>query len=186
MAEEQVAIVDESDREIGVTSRADSIAQKLRARIVFIYVIDPATQKIAVTQRGPDLAYQPLAWQPSAGGYVAHGESYEQAATRELREELGISPPLVNLCTVPFQDDAVDLPFMFSFFVGCGDPLALKADPREIVDIRFMTLDEAETMGRVLPNAEQGDLPRLHSAYGLGLHCLRDHWDKIVNFSRRS
>ena len=36
----------------------------------------------------------PEYWAESVGGHVTYGQTYKQAAQREIKEELGISPPL--------------------------------------------------------------------------------------------
>ncbi|MGI8436380.1 MAG: NUDIX hydrolase, partial [Chthoniobacterales bacterium] len=46
----------------------------------------------------------PDVWDSSAAGHVDAGEEYDNAATRELREELGVTAPLERLAKLPASD----------------------------------------------------------------------------------
>lgn len=76
------------------------------------------------------------------GGYVEPGESPKQACVREVKEELGIAPPIGGLLVVdwaPHPDEGDKLLFIFD-----GDILprdyrsAVRVDAAEITEWRFV------------------------------------------------
>jgi 8-oxo-dGTP diphosphatase len=76
------------------------------------------------------------------GGYVEPGESPKQAAQREVREELGIDPPIGRLLVVdwaPHPDEGDKVLFIFDGGqLDAGNGL-YGADPDEIAEVRFWT-----------------------------------------------
>jgi isopentenyldiphosphate isomerase len=61
----------------------------LRHRAVHIFVRDGAG-RVLLQLRSRQKKVQPGKWDTAVGGHVDPGESYEQAALRELAEELGV------------------------------------------------------------------------------------------------
>lgn len=86
---ELLAIVDEHDRVIGSKTRREIHHEGLRHRAVHILVFDYSGH-VCLQKRSLNKDINPGAWDTSAAGHVDFGESYESAAVRELREELGI------------------------------------------------------------------------------------------------
>ncbi len=82
-------LVDEEDRVIGTAPRRDIRSRNLPHRGVAIIVRNPAGE-IYVHRRTPTKDVFPGMYDMVVGGMVAAGESYEEAAHRELAEELGI------------------------------------------------------------------------------------------------
>src|SRR5262245_46137287 len=64
-------------------------AERLQHRGVAIAVLS-SDDRLLVHRRASTKDIWPSRWDLAAGGVVAAGESYEQAAARELAEELGI------------------------------------------------------------------------------------------------
>lgn len=84
------------------------------------------------------------------GGYVEPGESPKQACTREVEEELGVTPPIGRLLVVdwaPHPDEGDKLLFIFD-----GGKLAaehqsrIRPDPREIAEWKFEVADSLEEL----------------------------------------
>lgn len=82
-------IVDASDRVIGRAPRAQVHAEKWLHRAVHI-IVRNARGEIYLQKRSMKKDLLPGVWTTSASGHVDSGESYDVAAVRELREELGI------------------------------------------------------------------------------------------------
>lgn len=90
---EWLEVVDRHDRRIGWASRGMIHRLGLRHRSVHIFVFD-ALGRLYLQLRGPHKDRYPGHWDTSAAGHVSPGESYRDAARRELAEELGIQAEL--------------------------------------------------------------------------------------------
>lgn len=84
-----IMIVDESDRPVGSATKKEAWDQGLIHRIVRI-MIENRKGQILLQHRTPTKDIYPNCWDNSVAGHVDAGEEYEQAAVRELREELGL------------------------------------------------------------------------------------------------
>lgn len=108
-ADELVDVVDEHDRVVGVVTRADMRARRLRHRTVAIVVTDGSGRLLA-HRRSLDKDVWPDRWDIAAGGVLAAGETYDDGARRELAEELGVSVGLDELVAIgsgAYEDDDV-------------------------------------------------------------------------------
>ncbi len=86
---ELVDHVDEQDRVRGVVDRAEAIRQGLLHRIATIVCRD-GDGRFLLHRRPDDSSRFPGRYNWMLGGAVARGELYEEAAARELSEELGV------------------------------------------------------------------------------------------------
>lgn len=82
-------VVDESDRVIGIAPRREIHLNKLLHRAVHVGVFD-AQGRLWLQKRSRDKDTFGGYWDLSATGHVDLDESYDEAAKRELREELGL------------------------------------------------------------------------------------------------
>ncbi|WP_420713091.1 MULTISPECIES: NUDIX domain-containing protein [unclassified Streptomyces] len=87
--DERVERVDDQDRVLGVVSRRQAVREGWLHRIA-VTVCRDEHGRILVHRRSERLSRFPGHYEVVVGGAVAVGESYEQAAARELAEELGI------------------------------------------------------------------------------------------------
>jgi len=89
-ADEVVAIVDEHNQIVGACPRREMRATCLPHRAVYILVFN-SLGELFLQKRTPTKDVYPGHYDVAAGGVVLAGEAYEEAAARELAEELGIS-----------------------------------------------------------------------------------------------
>jgi isopentenyldiphosphate isomerase len=110
--DEQVDVVDGEDRVIDTVPRERMRAERLRHRAVFIAVRSSAGL-LLVHRRSAAKDLWPSRWDVGVGGVVAAGEGYDDAARRELFEEVGIDAAPAPLGgdrhAGRYADDAVDL-----------------------------------------------------------------------------
>ncbi len=85
-------IVDENDNVLGSASKAEIYQNKSTHRIVHIFITNK--DKIILQMQSKHKKFCPLHWCTSAAGHVQAGETWEEAARRELMEEIGVDVPL--------------------------------------------------------------------------------------------
>ncbi len=80
------------------------------------------------------------------GGYVETGESPLQAASREVREELGITPTLGRLLAVDWAPNATEGDKVLYLFDGGQlsqeDQDAITLQPEELKSFAFLSLEQ--------------------------------------------
>ena len=103
-ASELVDVVDAEDRVLKQATRRETRRQNLRHRASYILVFNSAGQ-LFVHQRTETKDVYPGYFDVCVGGVVAAGESYEDAARRELAEEIGVErAPLRRVVSFQFTD----------------------------------------------------------------------------------
>lgn len=93
---ERFPLVDKNDRISGYASRAEVHGNNLRHRAVHILIFNQIGD-LYLQQRSRWKDRHPLKWDSSAAGHVTAGESYNETARRELKEELGVDVPLKRI-----------------------------------------------------------------------------------------
>lgn len=88
-ADEVFDVVDEDDQVMGQKTRAEVHSEGLIHRAVHVFVVGKQGQ-LLLQKRSMLKDVHPGTWDSSVAGHVDAGESYEQAAMRELEEEMGI------------------------------------------------------------------------------------------------
>lgn len=154
MSEELIDIVDDNDNVIRQATWEEMHEKGLRHRTANVFVFN-SKGEIFVHKRNAKLPLYPAMYDVKMGGIVKAGESYEDAAKRELEEEAGIGN--------------AKLEYLFSTkFIGkqntnnrkvfrCVYDGKMKLQPEEVESGKFMTLDEAKKMlaeGKLSPSAE--------------------------------
>lgn len=88
--DELLDLVDQNDQVIGAKMRSAVYAEDLtNFRVVNAFLVNTAG-KLWIPRRTKNKRMFPLCLDASMGGHVASGESYEEAFTREIAEELRI------------------------------------------------------------------------------------------------
>jgi len=98
--DERFPIVDKNDRILRYASRSEVHGNNLRHRAVHILIFNQAGD-VYLQQRSRWKDRHPLKWDSSAAGHVAAGESYDDTARRELKEELGVLVALQKIAKLP-------------------------------------------------------------------------------------
>ncbi len=123
--DEFVEEVDSLGTVLRLVTRRQMRAEALWHRAVFI-AVRSSTGQLLIHRRAMTKDVWPGWWDVAVGGVVSPGESWEQAAERELAEELGVSGVALRpLGTGAYRDDEVKLvaacfeaitdgPFVFS------------------------------------------------------------------------
>ena len=157
-ADEFFELFDEDDQPLGrLALRSECHGNpNLIHRTAHVIVFD-GTGRLLLQRRSVNKDVQPGKWDTAVGGHVDPGETYEQAARREMTEEIGIPSdhPLTHLfnSTVRNEIESENIGVFETVYDG---PFVV--DPYEVEEIRFWTPDELEEamgMGILTPSLEQ-------------------------------
>ncbi len=136
-------MIDEQGRVIRVVRRAEMRQHRLRHRTVFIAVLG-SDGRLLVHRRADDKDVWPSRWDLAAGGVVAVGESWDDAARRELAEELGVKGiELEPLGVDTYEDD--DVAVLGHVYLARSDGPFRFADG-EVAEARFVTAAELDVL----------------------------------------
>ncbi len=140
--DEYVDIVDEDDRVVGNAHWKDMMEKHLLHRTSNTIVLN-SKGEIFVHRRADNLKLYPGMWDVKFGGSVRAGESYEEAAKRELKEEAGIDNPIIHLL---FRLKSRRMENMVNRAVfKCVYDGEISLDESEVAEGRFMKLDEVKS-----------------------------------------
>ncbi len=161
---ELVEVVDAHDHPLGVMPLVDVHKQFLRHRSVVVLIYDSGN-RIYLQRRSQRKKIYPGFWDLSATGHVKAGEAREDAALRELREELGlVAPRLMRLHEVPASDETGN---EFVTFYNAGRLSAPPVpNPDEVDEGAFLDPDELTFL---VENFEELLTPALLHAFHNGL-----------------
>ena len=140
---ELLNLVDENDQIIGLVDREEVYEKDIHnVRVIGIFIVDEEG-KILVQKRSGNRYYCPNGFDFSVAGHVHSGESYEEAAHRETREELGIDiPELHEFLYCKYPND-FGLAFFSKYYIAkCPDKNLLVIDTNETSAIEFLSIDE--------------------------------------------
>jgi isopentenyldiphosphate isomerase len=143
---ELVDVVDEDDRVLGQTTRAQMRRDNLLHRVAAVLCLD-SSGRIYVHQRTAHKDLFASLYDMFAAGTVLAGESYAQTASRELAEELGIVGPTPEFLFHARYDGALTRSHTHVFRVLWDGPIVHQ--PSEIAWGAFRTRQQ------ILDNREQ-------------------------------
>lgn len=148
---EIVEVLDAEARPFMLMPRPSVMAQKLFHRVVLVLVRNREGLIYLHRRASAKKNYGGL-WSVSASGFVKAGEALEDAALRELDEELGISglplSPAATAAPCPATDYA-----QISLFIAPPSNIMVNPNPEEISEGMFVDEDELAALLRDLPEA---------------------------------
>ena len=130
-------VVDENDLVLGKTTRREvHLNKNLIHRSVGIAVFN-SRQMIFLQRRSVTKDTDALLWTISCSGHVRAGDNYENAAKRELHEELGISDVALNLLSKYIYEGKNETEITTLYKVNYDGEITLLKE--EILEGRFFT-----------------------------------------------
>ena len=149
---ELVDVVDEAGRVVGTVSRREMRARRLAHRSVYVLVFDRrGALFVHLRTAGKDV--YPSHWDVAIGGVLAAGESFDDGARREGREELGVALAPERLFPFRWTDHANDVHGMVYRAVH---EAPFRLQPEEIVRGEFLGLDEVARRAAHAPFCPDG------------------------------
>jgi mutator protein MutT len=140
----RVIIVDPDDNVVGSDELAEAKRRGLITRVSRVFLFNDQGE-LYLQKRGPGVDFPGL-WDQSAGGHVDVGETYFQAARRELAEEVGVYEADLRQITKYFTDWEYATQQLKRFnvvFVARSDQEP-KVDGAEAVEGKWVSLDELD------------------------------------------
>lgn len=151
-------LVDEKDNVIGKIKETEKVKPS-KLRFINIILIDE-NKKIIVPKRSGNRRIFPNCYDFSVGGHVNSGESYEQAAYRELKEELNIEN--VKLIEVGYFNPYKNNVDTFSkLYLLRYNKKIEEYDKEGITEIYYMTIDEINELISKEPNKFKSDYEKM-------------------------
>ncbi|MBI2133115.1 NUDIX domain-containing protein [Candidatus Woesearchaeota archaeon] len=138
--EEMVDIVDEKDKVISTTTKREMVENALLHRAARVVLLN-SKGEVLVQKRSEKKKVYPGCWDIGVAETVQSGESFEEAATRGLNEEMGVSDVIGDfLFKTKFlsKDNNVIYKVFEAFYDG-----DVKVQEEEVDEARFVPLDGA-------------------------------------------
>jgi isopentenyldiphosphate isomerase len=144
--EEIIAIIDTQDKVIGKMTLSEAKRTKSSYRLISIILKDDYNN-IILQQRALSKTF-PNHFAESASGHVKYNETYEQAAQRELFEELHIQTPLtlISIDSVNYNE----IEKKVGIFIGKLQNKTILINPKEISSIHKISIKTLKTNPLVL------------------------------------
>jgi 16S rRNA (adenine1518-N6/adenine1519-N6)-dimethyltransferase len=143
-----ISLADESDNIIGTAVRGEPLKKDRFIRISAVLMFNSKgnliLQKIAHHKKWGGL------WSYSAAGHVDAGETYEEAAVRELKEEMGVDACLeCEVAKYPVSYNGKQVAFHHTFLVHSDAQII--PDENEVEEIKEFSLDELKSLIKEKP-----------------------------------
>lgn len=151
--QELFIIVDEKDNVVGYKTRFECHHNKNLIHRVTNIAIFNTKGEILLQKRSMTKDLYPGFFTLSASGHVSKGESYEQAAKREMEEEIGLKNiPIKEVAKKIVESD--EETEMLTLYKGiCEGPFSFQKD--EIQSVKFYSKDEIKKCeGNITPCAK--------------------------------
>ncbi len=146
---ESLPVCNADNRVVGRATREVIHAQGLLHRAVHVLVFN-SRGELFLQRRGHGKDIDPGLWAVSVGGHVALGETPDEAARRELAEELGLTSTLEHIGELPPTPEN-GWEFVSVYRLVTDETPAW--DGEEIIDGRWLTAEQIEG------HLAGGDLP---------------------------
>ncbi|MEM7815539.1 MAG: NUDIX domain-containing protein [Candidatus Aenigmatarchaeota archaeon] len=138
---EYFQVVDRNDRVIGKATRERChSSREIIHRAVAVVVLNKKGE-ILLEKRSLKKDMEPGKWGLVAG-HVSPGESYEEAAVREIEEEIGIKPEKLSQLFKVFFRTEKESEIIKCFSCVCEGPF--KFNREEMDEVRFFSKDEVK------------------------------------------
>lgn len=135
-----MTVVDPNDVVLGYSTKEDIKRRGLNYRSVQVFLFN-GSDELLICKR-PETKKMFAGKYSSVMGHVRRGETYEEAANREVREEIGVNTRLRKVTKFSVFDGASRL--FQEIYVG-GVSADIHPDKTEISEFRFISLRDLKT-----------------------------------------
>lgn len=136
-------VVDNSDKVVGKDTKKNIYLKNLMHRIIHVLIFDK-NNNMALQLRSKTCSFCPGHWSTAVGGHVRSSESYETAALREFKEELGAAAEL-NFFSKDFYK-VKNTPDKFLTTFKCIFEGPFYVNKKEVEKIEFFSIEKIKQM----------------------------------------
>ena len=140
-----ITIVNKNDEVIGAVCEKEVYEKKHTHRIVHVLLFNNEG-KMMLQMRSKTKSFAPSYWVTSAGGRVDEGETYEEAAYREMKEEIGIREELKEINKHYYNHTTPGLNLFMTVYRADYKNEDLVLCEREVDRVEFFSIDEIKKM----------------------------------------
>jgi len=145
-ANEQLILVDQSDREIGFKAKTDCHTGKGVLHRAFSIFVFNGQNELLLQQRSPSKMLWPSYWSNTCCSHPRRGESMGEAVSRRLAQELGFQCPLEFLYKFQYHAQfgtvGAEHEYCWVYYGRYDGPVNVNVN--EIADWRFIGVDDLE------------------------------------------
>ncbi len=149
MSEDIFDIVDENDAVISNAPRSRVHSEGLRHRASHVVIVSGAKggRSILLQKRSAFKDSYPLRYTTSCSGHVDSGESYDDAALREMFEETGLKVCAKDLIRIGKIDACPDTgnEFTYVYLFECPDGAKFSPPPDEVESLEWVRIGDFES-----------------------------------------
>lgn len=146
---EQLILVDETDREIGTLSKGECHdGDGILHRAFSVFLFDPRG-RLLIQRRAGEKRLWPQYWANSCCSHPRAGEDMNTATERRMHEELGVAAELVYLYRFRYQAHYEELGAEHELcwvYIGRTAEGEVRPNPSEIAEWRFLPTDEVDAL----------------------------------------
>jgi isopentenyldiphosphate isomerase len=161
MGYKKIIVVDEHDTVIGAEHMMEAMKKGLIRRAARVYVFNESGQ-LLIQQRS-EKVMKPLLLDQSAAGHVDIGETYEQAAYRELKEELGLDGLKLTLVETSYRTTNF---YNAIYKVVIPDDAEINFDPGELKQVIWYNIEDLDREIKASPEIFNPSFIEIWSAIG--------------------
>ena len=132
-------IINDNGKRIGIAPRTVCHGNPALTHQTAHVIVRSTDGRFLLQKRSMTKDTQPGKWDTAVGGHLALGETYDDAARREMTEEIGVTAPITPLFTMAIRNDWESEQTMV-FSAVCDGPFTPQAD--EVDELRFWSADE--------------------------------------------
>ncbi len=137
--------VDDDDQVLGSVTRGEAHQNSdIKHRSIFILVFNEAGE-LLLQKRNENKDTFPGFWTLSASGHVNYGQTYDEAAKRELKEELGLEIDLTTQKKIYLPEERE---FCFIYKAFLPNERAINFDRTEISEVQFVKTRKLEAFAQ--------------------------------------
>ena len=164
-----IQIVDEHNNPVGSATKQEAWKKGLIHRVVRMSILDE-DGRLLLQKRSDKKELFPGRWDNSAAGHVDADETYEQAALRELKEELGlehVTLEAMGVYYVEVHDDwRIMKRFTRSYKIILKAPIpSFTLPPEEVAATEWMNVDDVKKLVKDHPEQVTDGLEQVISRF---------------------